>query len=121
VPPVEVAALLGERRGESSSQVRARVVAARRLQTERAAAGSGCARLNALLTARDLERVAPLDAKSQRLIEVAVSRLGLSARAFVKVLRVARTIADLESEERVREPHVAEALQGRLFERESLR
>jgi magnesium chelatase family protein len=77
--------------------------------------------LNALLTARDLERVAALDQKSQRLIEIAVTRLGLSARAFVKVLRVARTIADLENEERVREPHVAEAIQGRLFERESLR
>jgi magnesium chelatase family protein len=121
VPPVEVAALLGERRGESSSQVRARVVAARQIQSQRAAAAAGRSRLNAQLTARDLEQVAALDAKSQRLIEVAVQRLGLSARAFVKVLRVARTIADLENEERVREPHVAEALQGRLFERESLR
>jgi magnesium chelatase family protein len=59
-----------------------------------------------------------LDRDSRRLIEAAVSRLGLSARAFVKVLRVARTIADLESEERVRAPHVAEAIQGRLLDRE---
>jgi magnesium chelatase family protein len=62
--------------------------------------------------------VVVLDRDSRRLIEAAVSRLGLSARAFVKVLRVARTIADLESEERVRAPHVAEAIQGRLLDRE---
>ncbi|MDQ2647263.1 MAG: ATP-dependent protease, partial [Myxococcota bacterium] len=97
------------------------VVAAREIQHRRSLELEGASRLNALLTARDLERVAALDQKSQRLIEIAVTRLGLSARAFVKVLRVARTIADLENEERVREPHVAEAIQGRLFERESLR
>ena len=58
-------------------------------------------------------------AKKQRLAIVkAVEKLGLSARAFVKVLRVARTIADLEGEERVRAPHVAEAIQGRLLDRE---
>jgi magnesium chelatase family protein len=55
------------------------------------------------------------------LIEAAVEKLGLSARAFVKVLRVARTVADLEGEERVRAPHVAEAIQGRLLDREVLR
>jgi magnesium chelatase family protein len=74
--------------------------------------------VNAALAGAELERVVVLDRDSRRLIEAAVSRLGLSARAFVKVLRVARTIADLESEERVRAPHVAEAIQGRLLDRE---
>jgi len=121
VPPVDVAALLGDHRGESSREVRARVLAARKIQTERAAALAPCSGLNAQLSTRDLERVATLDSKSRRMIEIAVTRLGLSARGFVKVLRVARTIADLEGEERVREPHVAEAIQGRMFERDSLR
>jgi magnesium chelatase family protein len=58
---------------------------------------------------------------SQRLLEMATEKLGLSARAFVKVLRVARTIADLEGEARVRQPHVAEAIQGRLLDREVIR
>jgi magnesium chelatase family protein len=70
---------------------------------------------NALLTGPELERVVSLEAESRRLIEAAVNRLGLSARAFTKVLRVARTIADLEGEEQVRAAHVAEAIQGRIL------
>jgi len=71
--------------------------------------------LNALLSGSDLERVVSLEGESRKLIEAAINRLGLSARAFSKVLRVARTIADLEQEERVRTPHVAEAIQGRIL------
>ena len=52
------------------------------------------------------------------MLELAVRRLGLSARGYLKVLRVARTIADLEMSDRVRSVHVAEALQARLFDRE---
>ncbi|HEY0469045.1 MAG TPA: hypothetical protein VGC79_32855, partial [Polyangiaceae bacterium] len=55
------------------------------------------------------------EGESRRLIEAAINRLGLSARAFTKVLRVARTIADLDQEERVRTPHVAEAIRGRIL------
>jgi magnesium chelatase family protein len=62
-----------------------------------------------------------LDQKTRHLLETAMNRLGLSARAYVKILRVARTIADLESEPRVRAPHVAEAIQGRLLDREAAR
>jgi magnesium chelatase family protein len=65
--------------------------------------------------------VAGLDRDGRRLIEAAVEKLGLSARAFVKVRRVARTIADLEGDERVRTPHVADAIQGQLLDREVLR
>ncbi|MGC4092529.1 MAG: hypothetical protein QM756_32555 [Polyangiaceae bacterium] len=81
----------------------------------------GCqlgAGVNAALTGADLERVAPLDRESKRLIAAAVDKLGLSARGFAKVLRVARTIADLEGEVKVRAPHLAEAIQGRLLDRE---
>ena len=73
------------------------------------------ARLNALLSGAELSRVAALEPESQKLIEAAVNRLGLSARAFTKVLRVARTIADLEQAEAVRTAHVAEAIQGRIL------
>ncbi|HEY2406100.1 MAG TPA: YifB family Mg chelatase-like AAA ATPase [Polyangiaceae bacterium] len=118
VPPVEVSALTGARHGESSADVRARVTRARDVQRRRAEALGLSTRLNATLTGAELERVAALERESKRMLELAVDKLGLSARAFVKVLRVARTIADLEGEERVRAPHVAEAIQGRLLDRE---
>ncbi len=121
VPPVEVSALTRSGSGESSADVRTRVTRARDVQRERAAKLGVSSRLNAALTGADLERVARLDRESRRLVEAAVDKLGLSARAFVKVLRVARTIADLEGEEAVRAPHVAEAIQGRLLDREVMR
>jgi magnesium chelatase family protein len=119
VPPVEVAALTSARGGEPSAAVRARVTRARALQRSRAEALGLSAQVNAALTRAELERIGPLESDSRRLLELAVEKLGLSARAYVKVLRVARTIADLEDEERVRQPHVAEAIQGRLLDRES--
>ena len=121
VPPVEVSALTGARSGEPSEAVRVRVERARAVQRERAAALGLSARVNAALSGADLERVAPIQQDFRRLMELAVDKLGLSARAFVKVLRVARTIADLEGDERVRQPHVAEAIQGRLLDREGPR
>ena len=121
VPPVEVSALTAPRHGESSEAVRTRVNRAREVQRERARALGFTGRVNSALSGRELERAAPLDRTSQRLLEVAADKLGLSARAFVKVLRVARTIADLEGEDRVRQPHVAEAIQGRLLDREVVR
>jgi len=118
VPPVEVSALISGRHGESSADVRARVERAREVQRERASKLGLSARANSALTSSELERVAELNRDTRRLMALAVDRLGLSARAFAKVLRVARTIADLEGEERVRQPHVAEAIQGRLLDRE---
>ncbi len=118
VPPVEVSALTSARHGESSSDVRSRVARARDAQRRRAATLGLSARVNAVLSAAELDQVAPLERNSRRLVELAVDKLGLSARAFVKVLRVARTIADLEGEERVKEPHVGEAIQGRLLDRD---
>lgn len=114
VPPVEVSALVRSARGEDSASVRERVSRARALQQTRARALKLSHTLNAQLSGADLERVVTLEGDSRRLIEAAINRLGLSARAFSKVLRVARTIADLEQEECVRTPHVAEAIQGRI-------
>jgi magnesium chelatase family protein len=118
LPPVEVGALVRGAAGETSAAVRARVIGARDLQLARKASGATTVTCNAVLSSRELATVAPLDAASQRLIEGAIERLGLSARAFTKVVRVARTIADLEGSERVRAPHVAEAIQGRIVDRE---
>jgi len=118
VPPVEVSALTSSRHGEPSAEVRSRVTRAREAQRQRAATLGLSARVNSALGSSELDHVAPLERSSRRLLELAVDKLGLSARAFVKVLRVARTIADLEGEERVKEPHVGEAIQGRLLDRE---
>jgi magnesium chelatase family protein len=118
VPPVEVSALTSARHGESSATVRERVIRARERQRERAAKLGSSARANTELSGVELERVAPLDREARKLVEAAVEQLGLSARGFVKVLRVARTIADLEGEERVRAQHLAEAIQGRLLDRQ---
>jgi len=120
LPPVDVQSLVAGAPGETSATVRERVTAARRIQLDRRASGRVTARCNAILAPRDLGAVAPLDDESRRLLSSAVERLGLSARAFTKVLRVARTIADLEACDRVRAPHVAEAVQARLIDRELL-
>jgi magnesium chelatase family protein len=121
VPPVEVAALIRKGGGESSAAVRARVLRARARQQARAKSLGLSSYLNATLPSSALEKVAILDDESKKLIEGAVSRLGLSARAFNKILRVARTLADLEGEESVRASHVGEAIQGRILDRSERR
>jgi magnesium chelatase family protein len=120
LPPVDVRSLVGGVPGESSAMVRARVIAARAVQLARRAAGVTASRCNASVSTGELAQVAPLDAPSRRLIAEAVERLGLSARAFTKVVRVARTIADLDESSAVRAHHVAEAVQCRLLDRELL-
>jgi len=108
--PIDVAQLQGPR-GESSAVVRARVEHARGAQAERVKLGEVKARLNATLLPGELERVAQPDAHGAQILSKAIERLGLSAPLYGKVLRVARTIADLEGSEVVRALHVAEALQ----------
>jgi magnesium chelatase family protein len=93
--------------GETSAAVRARVVCAR----ERQLARDG--QLNARLQGRTLRTRARLDAGARRLLDTALTKLSLSARGHDRVLRVARTIADLASEESVLTDHLAEALQFR--------
>ncbi len=109
LPPVDVVHLQSAARGEPSGPVRARVIAARGAQAERARQ-LGCAGTNAALSPRDLERVALPDDAGARVLASAVERLGLSARAYGKVLRVARTIADLDGRERVAARDVGAAL-----------
>lgn len=117
LPPVEVAALQGPASGESSGAVRARVEAARAIQRDRSARREVTATTNAALAPRDLDRVAVLCTSSARMLSSAMDRLALSARAYGKVLRVARTIADLEGASAVRPAHVAEAIALRVLDR----
>jgi magnesium chelatase family protein len=96
--------------GEGSAEVRGRVEACRQRQRARGPYW------NARLPSRSLGAAVALDADGHRLLERAVSRFGLSARAITRVRRVARTIADLDGSTAVRGPHLAEALQYRLFD-----
>jgi magnesium chelatase family protein len=120
LPPVEVTALQRAAVGESTADVRTRVSRARSVQVDRAARGEVRAPTNASLSSRDLERVAALCDVGARLIGSAVSRLALSARAYGKVLRVARTIADLDGAVAVAPSHVAEAIALRVLDREGV-
>lgn len=118
VPPVEVAQLVSRASGESSATVRERVARARARQQHRRASGQTLGSVNAHLGPREVDNVARPDRDGRRMIEAAIRQLGLSARGYLKVLRVARTIADLESSEKVRAVHIQEAIQGRLLDRE---
>ncbi len=120
VPPVGVEALTSRKAAESSASVRARVVGARERQLDRTASGVVSASTNATLSRREMDSVCAFTGSATRLLNRGVQQLGLSARAYLRVGRVARTIADLENEARVREPHIAEALQGRLFDRQPI-
>ncbi len=117
VPAVDLAQMTSGAAGEPSAVVRDRVGAARRCQLERFS-GSGPA-CNAQMGSRDLGRFAPLSPSCLRLLDGASRRLGLSARGFDRVRRVARTLADLEASASIREGHVAEAVQYRGWEQAS--
>ena len=115
MPPVDAGALVGSRRSESTSEVRKRVLAARQVQVARFEAGLASTPINSALTLADLE-AAIRPAETRAVLEHAMDDLGLSARAFVKILRVARTLADLEGCEQVGTRHVREAIIGRMVD-----
>jgi len=117
---VELPALEGEEYtgapvGDDSATVRARVARARTCQHARG--GAAGARLNAEIGSRLLRRLCPIPADAQRLLAAAMTRLGLSARGHDRVVRVARTIADLADVETIATEHCAEALQYRGLDR----
>jgi magnesium chelatase family protein len=115
--PVNVAALQGRVPAESTAPVRDRVERARAIQRARLDASETSAATNAALAPRDLERVASLCGRSAVLLASAVAKLALSARAYGKILRVARTIADLDGATAIAPSHVAEAIGARVLDR----
>lgn len=114
VPPVDPAALLQKPDGEPSAAIRARVLAARELQQKRyAGTGVTC---NARLSGRLLRQYCPLTPSQQEMLLGAVEQFSLSARAFDRILRVTRTIADLAGHELPTDDDLFEAIQFRQFE-----
>lgn len=114
VPPVDPASLLNKPDGESSATIRARVTAARARQQERyAGLGITC---NARLSGKHLRRFCPLTPAQQELLLAAVEQFGLSARAFDRILRVTRTVADLAGRETPADQDLLEAIQLRQYE-----
>jgi len=115
VPAVVVSELSHDGLAESSIAIRERVSAARAKQAQRFQADGLFT--NAQLKPRHLKKYCSIDEQGKKLLEQAVDRLGLSARAYGRILRVARTIADLADSERLELPHLAEAIQYRSLDR----
>lgn len=115
VPAVAYEALASRAPGEPSEAVRQRVNQARRVQVERF--GEAGIHANARMSARDLRRYCRVDPAGEQLLENAINRLGLSARAYVRILKVGRTIADLAGAEAIQSAHIAEAIQYRSLDR----
>ncbi len=115
VPTVKYRELSSETGGEASSTIRERVNRARDIQKRRFHGGR--IHSNAQMTPRYVKKFSKPDESGIKLLETAVDRLGLSARAYDRILKVARTIADLEESEEVRSHHIAEGIQYRSLDR----
>ena len=114
VPAVPYREMSAGKGGEASTTIKLRVGQARALQKKRYAKGNFCC--NGEMSARALKKFCTLEKSSEKLIEDAVERLGLSARSYHRILKLGRTIADLEGSEAVRTKHIAEAIQYRRLE-----
>jgi magnesium chelatase family protein len=110
VPAVPYRELRGKDEGVSTAEIRGRVEGARDIQTARGF-------YNSRIPVRELRKLCALDDAGERTLEMAVKRLGLSARAHDRILKVARTVADLDGSERISAKHLAEAVQYRSLDR----
>lgn len=118
VCPLTNEQLMNARPGESSATIRERVIAARAIQTARFADNAGI-HCNAQMTSKLFQQYCVIDSQGQQLMSMAMDRLGLSARAFDRILKVARTIADLEAAPNITYDHLAEAITYRSLDRDS--
>lgn len=117
VPAVKFRDITAERSGEPSAQIRERVIAARQRQQARFN-GKSRVTCNARMGTRELKQYCALDESTLELLKFAMSDLNLSARAYDRVLKVARTIADLAGSDRILADHVGEAVQLRSLDRQ---
>ena len=117
VTPVPFEKLSEERNGESSAVIRKRVISARELQTKRFK-DSKKVHYNAQMNTKQIRKHCALDEASKTLLKTAMERLNLSARAYDRILKVSRTIADIEGVEKIDGNHISEAIQYRSLDRE---
>ncbi len=115
VPAVKFRELSSDAHGESSEEIRERVVKARRVQLDRFEGEKIFC--NAQMTPRLIRKYCLIDAASKSLLENVITRLGLSARAYDRILKVSRTLADLQGKEKIESEHVSEAIQYRTLDR----
>jgi magnesium chelatase family protein len=118
VVPVPFKELADERKSEKSELIRDRVIEARQIQEKRFAESNGIY-CNAQMTSKQLRKICQLDDTGMTLIKNAMEKLNLSARAYDRILKVARTIADLEASPDIKSEHLAEAIQYRSLDREN--
>jgi magnesium chelatase family protein len=117
VPAVKYKEMAGEPTGETSETIRNRVEDARRVQRERFSGRDGVL-CNARMAPKDIKTYCKLDDSSQELLKMAMTELNLSARAYDRILKVARTIADLEHSADIQSHHLSEAIQYRSLDRQ---
>lgn len=117
IQPVDVESITSKREGEKSADVRARVIAARDIQNKRYEGTK--AHCNAILTPDLVEKHCALDEPTIDMIRNAMAKLGLSARAYDRIVKVARTIADLEGSQNIELKHIAEAISYRSVDRDN--
>jgi len=116
VQAVKYQELTAQSSGETSAQIRQRVVKARQIQAERFR-GKKNVYKNADMGSKEIRKYCILDTRSQEILKIAMNKMGLSARAYDKILKVARTIADLDSSETIQPQHISEAIQYRSLDR----
>ena len=117
VPAVKFQEISGGAPGESSAKIRDRVIAARRIQQARFASRPKIS-CNARMTTRDLKAHCVLDEPTMGLLKFAMTDMNLSARAYDRILKVARTIADLVGADLISSEHISKAIQFRSLDRQ---
>jgi magnesium chelatase family protein len=115
VPKVEFKDIISKLEGECSSEIRRRVVAARKTQLKRFERKKIYS--NAQMGTREVKKFCQVSSEGRELLEMAMNRLGFSARAYTRILKVARTIADLDGNAQINPCHISEAIQYRMMDK----
>lgn len=116
VPTLRIGTLLSKEPGESSQKIRERILKCRSIQRKRFRGKTFS--LNAHMRPKEIKEFSSLGPDGEKLLENAIKDLKLSARAYYKILKIARTIADLEEKENLTTEHIAEAIQYRVLDRQ---